>query len=109
MVQKAPSRNVTAARKLKANWFATQTGKQWKTMVNNELHCLKERIRKDVTSSSYITVLLPWLGKVLEGQEKQSDDIIPKLKLINILSFQGPTASFAIQQGVFFISCDRFV
>ena len=64
-------------------------------------HCLKERIRKDVTSSSYITALLPWLGKVLEGQEKQSDDIIQKLKLIYILSFQGPTASFAIQQGVF--------
>ena len=49
------------------------------------------------------------LGNVPEGQEKKSDDIIQKLKLIYILSFQGPTASFAIQQGVFFISCDRFM
>jgi len=43
------------------------------------------------------------LGNVLEGQEKQSDDIIQKLKLINILSFQGPTASFAIQQSIFIL------
>ena len=43
------------------------------------------------------------LGNVPEGQEKQSDDIIQKLKLIYIFSFQGPTASFAIQQGVFFL------
>ena len=40
-VQKAPSRDVAAARKLKANWFATQTGKQWKSMVNNELPLFK--------------------------------------------------------------------
>ena len=38
-----------------------------------------------------------WLGNVPEGQEKQSDDIIQKLKLIYILSFQGPTASFAMR------------
>ena len=33
---KRVKKRVTAAWKLKANWFATQTGKQWKTMVNNE-------------------------------------------------------------------------
>ena len=33
--------HVAAAWKLKANWIATQTGKQWKTMVNNELPLLK--------------------------------------------------------------------
>ena len=38
-VQKAPSRDIAAARKLKANWFATQTGKQ--LMVNNELPLFK--------------------------------------------------------------------
>ena len=69
-------------------------------------HCLKERVRKDVTSSSYITALL--VGKGPRGQEKQNDDIIQILKLINILSFQGPTASFSIQQGVVSVSCDRF-
>ena len=42
--------HVTAARMLKANWFATQTGKQWKTM---NYYCLKERIRKGLSSSSY--------------------------------------------------------
>ena len=41
MVQKASSRDAAAARKLKANWFATQTGKQRKTMVNNELPLFK--------------------------------------------------------------------
>ena len=41
MVEKARSRDVAAARKLKANWFATQTGKQRKTMVNNELPLFK--------------------------------------------------------------------
>ena len=41
MVQKAPSQDVAAARKLKANWFATQTRKQWRTMVNNELPLFK--------------------------------------------------------------------
>lgn len=34
----------------------------------------------------------------VKGQEKQRDSIIQKA---NIDSFQGPTASFAIQQGVF--------
>ena len=33
--------HVASARKLEANWFATQTEKQWKTMVNNELSLLK--------------------------------------------------------------------
>ena len=37
------------------------------------------------------------------GQEKQIDYIIQ-----NILSFQGPTALFALLQGVF-VSCDHFV
>ena len=41
MVQKAPSQDEAAARKLKANWFSTQTGKQWKTTVNNELPLFK--------------------------------------------------------------------
>ena len=41
MVQKERSRDVAAARKLKANWFATQTGKQWTAMVNNELPLFK--------------------------------------------------------------------
>ena len=62
MVQKASSRDAAAARKLKANWFATQTGKQSKTMVIKDYYCLKERIRKDVTSSSYITALLVGKG-----------------------------------------------
>ena len=30
---KRVKKRVAAARKLKANWFATQTGKQWNTMV----------------------------------------------------------------------------
>ena len=41
MVQKASSRDAAAGRKLKANWFATQTGKQRKTMVNKELILFK--------------------------------------------------------------------
>ena len=41
MIQKAPSRDIAAARKLKANWFVTQTGKQWRTMVNKELPLFK--------------------------------------------------------------------
>ena len=44
--------HVAAARKLKAKWFAAQTGKQWYTM---NYHCLKEQIRKDLMTSSYIT------------------------------------------------------
>ena len=43
------------------------------------------------------------VGKPPRGQEKQIDDIIQILKLIYILSFQGPTASFAIQQCVFIL------
>ena len=34
----------------KVHWFATQTGKQWKTMVNNELPLFKrtnQETRKD--------------------------------------------------------------
>ena len=33
--------HVAPARKLKANWFCAQTGKQWKPMVNYELPLLK--------------------------------------------------------------------
>ena len=44
-----------------------------------------------------------WDGKLLDGKRRsgtriQRDDIFQKA---NILSFQGLTASFAIQQGVF--------
>ena len=52
IILKRVKKRVAVARKLKANWFATQTGKQWSTM---DYHCLKERIKKDLTSSSYIT------------------------------------------------------
>ena len=38
------------------------------------------------------------------GQEKQGNYITQKA---NILSFQGTTASFALQQGVF-VQCDGF-
>ena len=38
-----------------------------------------------------------WMGNDAVGQEKQKDYIIQKA---NILSFQGPTALFAVQQGV---------
>ena len=37
------------------------------------------------------------MGNDAVGQEKQKDYIIQKA---NILSFQGPTALFALQQGV---------
>ena len=45
----------------------------------------------------------PVMGKLLDGKRRsgtriQRDDIFQKA---NILSFQGLTASFAIQQGVF--------
>ena len=40
------------------------------------------------------------MAKDAEGQEKQRDYIIQKA---NILSFQGLTGAFAIQQGVFCI------
>lgn len=40
-----------------------------------------------------------------KGQQKQRDNLIQKA---HILSFQGPTAPFAIQQGDF-VSCDRLV
>ena len=33
--------DVAAARKLKANWFTTQNGKHWETIVNNELPLFK--------------------------------------------------------------------
>ena len=38
---KRVKKRVAAARRLKASWFATQTGKQWKTVVNNELPLVK--------------------------------------------------------------------
>ena len=70
-------------------------------------HCLKNESGKTLRAA--LTLPPCWLGNVPEGQEKQSDDIIQKLMVICILSFQGPTASFAIQQGVVLVSCDRFV
>ena len=45
-----------------------------------------------------------WMASHAEGQEKQRDNIIQKAK---ILCFQGHTKSFAIQQGIFFVPCDR--
>ena len=41
-----------------------------------------------------------------QGQEKQRDYITQKA---NILSLQGPTASFAIEQGIFFVPYDHIL
>ena len=70
MVQKAPSRNVTAARKLKANWFATQTGKQWKTMVNNELPLFKRTNQEGRYEQLLHYRLAAVVGKGLRGARK---------------------------------------
>lgn len=39
-----------------------------------------------------------WMASDTEAQEKQRENIVQKAK---ILCFQGHTASFAIQQGIF--------
>ena len=73
MVQKASSRDAAAGRKLEASWFATQTGEQRKTMVNKELLLFK-RTNQERRYEQLLHYCC--LGKVPEGQEKQSDDII---------------------------------
>ena len=62
-------RDVAASRKPKANWFICYPNV--KTMVNNELPLLKERItgiRKDPPSSSYIKSAISKDGDLWERQ-----------------------------------------
>ena len=59
-------------------------------------HCSKRPFHETVTWNN--NTLLDGKRRTVRGNFKQRDYIIQKA---NILSFQGPTASFAIQQGVF--------